>query len=468
MARDIVRLAWPVLVAQLAVIASGVLDTVMAGRYSAVALAAVGIGASVYFSVFIGLMGVVQALSPIAAQLFGGKQLERIGEETRQTVWLALGLGALGVLLLAFPEPFLRLSSAPPEVEARTRAYLQGIAWAPPAMLLFRVFFCAHHRGVPATRGHGDQPRLFRRQDPAQRAVHLRGAGRARARRSRLRGRNRDRELADLRPRLDLLRKAPVLRAVSHLQPVVLAPLAHPLEPPEARRTHRSRVFRRGDFVHFHGAVPRAARRSHFGRTPDRVERYRRPLHVRARDRKRDRGAYGAGDRRGQPARGAAYGAHRHRDDVRNFGLRRCGDLPYRASDRGPVHPRPGGAVDRDSAYGLHRLLPAVRHLAGGDRQRFARLQDRLHSHARLYRRALGDRTGRRLRAGARADRSRECAWACDTHGRRRILACGSRQPRRRGNHPVRLLHAREPPARGRDLTRPHCERSPFTLYFRR
>src|SRR6266849_4841338 len=140
-AKAVVRLAWPVLVAQLAVIASGVLDTVMAGRYSAVDLAAVGIGASVYFSVFIGLMGVVQALSPIAAQLFGGKQLERIGEETRQTIWLALGLAVLGVLLLAFPEPFLRLASAPPEVEARTRAYLQGIAWALPAMLLFRVFF---------------------------------------------------------------------------------------------------------------------------------------------------------------------------------------------------------------------------------------------------------------------------------------------------------------------------------------
>ena len=140
-ARAVVRLAWPVLVAQLAVIASGVLDTMMAGRYSAVDLAAVGIGASVYFSVFIGLLGVVQALSPIAAQLYGGKQYDRIGEETRQTAWLATGLAVLGVLLLAFPEPFLELSSAPPEVEVRTRSYLQGIAWALPAMLLFRVFF---------------------------------------------------------------------------------------------------------------------------------------------------------------------------------------------------------------------------------------------------------------------------------------------------------------------------------------
>jgi len=140
-ARGIARLAWPVLIAQLAVIASGVLDTIMAGRYSAVDLAAVGIGASVYFSVFIGLLGVVQALSPIAAQLYGGKHYERIGEETRQTAWLALGLAVLGVLILAFPEPYLRLFGTPPEVESRTRAYLYGIAWALPAMLLFRVFF---------------------------------------------------------------------------------------------------------------------------------------------------------------------------------------------------------------------------------------------------------------------------------------------------------------------------------------
>src|SRR5205823_13134780 len=198
-------------------------------------------------------------------------------------------------------------------------------------------------------------------------------------------------------------------------------------------------------------------------------ERHRRPLHVRARDRKRNRGAHSAGDRRGQSARGAAYGAYRHGDDVRHFRLRRRSDLPWRASDRIAVHPRPRGAGDRDSSPRLHRFFPALRHLAGGDRQRPARLQDCLHSHARLYRRALGDRIGRGLCAGTRAGRSRDCARACDTHGRRRILACGRRQPRRRGNDPVCLLHAREPPARGGDdLTRPHCESSPFPLYVRR
>jgi len=140
-ARSIVALAWPVLVAQLAVIASGVLDTVMSGRYGAVDLAAVGLGASVYVSVFVGLLGVVNSLSPIAAQLYGGRHYDKIGEETRQTFWIAAALALPGVLLLAFPDPLLALLDAPPEVVAKTGDYLRGTAWALPPMLLFRVFF---------------------------------------------------------------------------------------------------------------------------------------------------------------------------------------------------------------------------------------------------------------------------------------------------------------------------------------
>jgi hypothetical protein len=56
---EIYDLAWPVLVAQLAVMAHGVIDTLMAGRCTE-DLAAVGIGASIYFSVFVGLMGVLR------------------------------------------------------------------------------------------------------------------------------------------------------------------------------------------------------------------------------------------------------------------------------------------------------------------------------------------------------------------------------------------------------------------------
>ena len=44
--RELLHLAWPVLIAQAAVMANGVIDTLMAGRLSSVDLAAVGIGAT--------------------------------------------------------------------------------------------------------------------------------------------------------------------------------------------------------------------------------------------------------------------------------------------------------------------------------------------------------------------------------------------------------------------------------------
>jgi MATE family multidrug resistance protein len=53
LALEIYRLAWPVLIAQLAVMAYAVIDTMMVGHYATDDLAAVGIGASIYFSVFV-------------------------------------------------------------------------------------------------------------------------------------------------------------------------------------------------------------------------------------------------------------------------------------------------------------------------------------------------------------------------------------------------------------------------------
>jgi MATE family multidrug resistance protein len=87
--RKIVALAWPVLIGQLAIIAFAVIDTAMVGRYSATDLAALGLGSSIYISVYIGLTGILTALQPIAGQLFGALREAEIGEEVRQALWLA-------------------------------------------------------------------------------------------------------------------------------------------------------------------------------------------------------------------------------------------------------------------------------------------------------------------------------------------------------------------------------------------
>ena len=139
-ALEIYRLAWPVLIAQLAVMAYAVIDTIMAGRFATDDLAAVGIGAAIYFSVFVALMGVLLAVSPIVAQLLGARRFHDIGEQVRQAMWLTLALAALSIVVFRYPDPLLDLTSASPVVAAKVRAYLAVAAWGAPAALAFRLF----------------------------------------------------------------------------------------------------------------------------------------------------------------------------------------------------------------------------------------------------------------------------------------------------------------------------------------
>ena len=107
MYKSILHLSLPIFIGQIALMANGVIDTVMAGQISAVDQAAVGIGMSVFFSVFIPLMGVLLAVPPIVAQHFGARDNAAIGEDMRQGFWLTVMLAPIVFLLLYFPEPFL-------------------------------------------------------------------------------------------------------------------------------------------------------------------------------------------------------------------------------------------------------------------------------------------------------------------------------------------------------------------------
>ena len=136
----IVPLAWPVFIGQVAVLGFGTVDTVLVARHSPTDLAALAVGGAIYITVFIGLMGVVLAVSPIVGQLFGAQRLREAGHQAWQALWLALALALLGCALLLFPAPFLALSKAGPEVAEKVRGYMAALAVALPASLVFTVY----------------------------------------------------------------------------------------------------------------------------------------------------------------------------------------------------------------------------------------------------------------------------------------------------------------------------------------
>lgn len=136
----IARHAGTVLVGQLAVMAFGVADTIIAGRYSEHALAALSVGAAVFVSVYVSLMGVLQALLPVWAELHGGGRGGEIGRSVRQSLYLAGIAIVAGMAVLLSPGAVLRLTQVPPEMRGEVEAYLVVLAFGLAPSLLFRLF----------------------------------------------------------------------------------------------------------------------------------------------------------------------------------------------------------------------------------------------------------------------------------------------------------------------------------------
>jgi MATE family multidrug resistance protein len=138
--RTIARHAGTVLVGQLAVMAFGVADTVIAGRYSPHALAVLSLASSIYISIYVALNGLLQALLPVWAELQGGNRHAEIGHSVRQALYISAGAAALGITGLWFPDPWLSWTQVPTELWPDVQAYLRVLALALVPSLLFRMY----------------------------------------------------------------------------------------------------------------------------------------------------------------------------------------------------------------------------------------------------------------------------------------------------------------------------------------
>ena len=136
----IARHAGTVLAGQLAIMAFGVTDTIVAGRYSADALAALSVASALFVSVYVSLMGVLQALLPIWAEQHGRGETAAIGASFRQSLYLALGFTLLGMVILVFPDPILNWTEVPESMQGDVRTYLIIVGWALPSAMFFRLY----------------------------------------------------------------------------------------------------------------------------------------------------------------------------------------------------------------------------------------------------------------------------------------------------------------------------------------
>ena len=149
--RALFTIAWPMIIAQLAQMGTGVVDTVMAGHYSADDLAAIAIGYNIWLPLFLLFIGMMLGATVIIAQDFGAGRVQRIRESLPQALWLALLLGAVAGPLCYFSEPLLTLLALDENTHGKSLAYLQAVAFGLPATALFQALRC-HTQGIGVMR----------------------------------------------------------------------------------------------------------------------------------------------------------------------------------------------------------------------------------------------------------------------------------------------------------------------------
>ncbi len=119
--------------------AMGFTNTVMVGSLGSAALAAAGLGASLYFAIAMVCSGVLTAVAPLAAHAIGANDPRRAGQVAGKGLVLA---GLLAVPLIAMLIAVPRLLAAlgyDAVLAAEIGRFLGAIAWAVPGFLGFAV-----------------------------------------------------------------------------------------------------------------------------------------------------------------------------------------------------------------------------------------------------------------------------------------------------------------------------------------
>lgn len=138
-ARATLALGLPLIGSHLAQMALHVTDTIVVGRYGVTELAAVVLGSSSFFIVFILGAGFSQAVMPMVAAALGRADETSVRRDTRMGMWLSIAFGVAVLPLFWWSGPILRSLGQQPEVAALAEVYLRIVGFGMIPALLVRV-----------------------------------------------------------------------------------------------------------------------------------------------------------------------------------------------------------------------------------------------------------------------------------------------------------------------------------------
>ncbi|MBN7120944.1 MATE family efflux transporter [Erwinia billingiae] len=139
-ARQLLALAIPVILAQVAQTAMGFVDTIMAGAVSATDMAAVAVGTSIWLPTILFGHGLLLSLTPVVAQFNGSGRRDRVAYQVRQAYWLA-GVVSIVIMVVLYNAGFVirSMKNIDPKMAEIAVGYLHALLWGAPGYLFFQV-----------------------------------------------------------------------------------------------------------------------------------------------------------------------------------------------------------------------------------------------------------------------------------------------------------------------------------------
>ena len=149
---QMIRLAGPLVLAELGWMAMGVVDTMFVGRVSAEAIGAVGLGTMVFYGIAVCAGGLLLGLDTLVARAFGSGDREDAHRSLVSGMWMAVlmipvVMGAVWALEGILPDFGVNRT-----VLLATRPYLHALIWSAPPLLIYfalRRYLQAQHMARP-------------------------------------------------------------------------------------------------------------------------------------------------------------------------------------------------------------------------------------------------------------------------------------------------------------------------------
>ncbi|WP_414830945.1 MATE family efflux transporter [Alteromonas sp. H39] len=136
--RRLINLTWPLLIAQITQMLMGVSDTIMAGRYDAVDMAAVALGFSITIPLLCFLQGIALALPPIISRLHGSKSFDNVADASQQAGYVLLFVSLVMLLLYPLTPALVALFPMEQDLYLITVDYVRYVILAMPGFALYQ------------------------------------------------------------------------------------------------------------------------------------------------------------------------------------------------------------------------------------------------------------------------------------------------------------------------------------------